>query len=112
MSYTKEVAAKIRKLRELKGYSQEYVAQELEMSQRHYQRLETGEVDLSLSKVEHVSTILGLKPAQLLGFDDKYVFENCTNTGIGSVTFQQIPESILSRHDAQIVQMNEEIAFL
>ncbi len=112
MSYTKEVAAKVRKLREIKGYSQEYLAQELEMSNRQYQRIEAGDVDLTLTKIEHLSKLLGLTPVQLMGFDDKYVFENCTNTGIGSVTFNHLPESIIAKHETQINLLREEIAFL
>ncbi|MCC5916338.1 MAG: helix-turn-helix transcriptional regulator [Cryomorphaceae bacterium] len=47
-NYNKVIAQKLRKVREIKGFSQESVALASELSQRQYQRIETGESDLTL----------------------------------------------------------------
>lgn len=112
MTYAQDTAKKIKKLRELKGYSQDYLAHELEISTRQYQRMESGEIDLTLSKMEQIAKLLDLTPMQVMGFDDKYVFEQCANTGIGTVTFNQLPKDVLALHDNQIKQLREEIGFL
>lgn len=40
------LAIKIKKIRELKGYSQDYVANKLAISQRAYSKIESGETRL------------------------------------------------------------------
>ncbi|MGB0254704.1 MAG: helix-turn-helix domain-containing protein [Flavobacteriaceae bacterium] len=45
----KNLTQNIRKIRELKGYSQQYVAIALNISQRQYSRLENNEVDIKIS---------------------------------------------------------------
>jgi transcriptional regulator with XRE-family HTH domain len=112
MTFTQDTAKKVKKLRELKGYTQEYMATELEVSTRQYQRIESGEIDLTLGKIEQIAKLLELSPVQVMGFDDKLIFEQCTNTGIGKVTFNQPPKDVLALHEDQIIQLREEIAFL
>lgn len=54
MSYNKLVASKLRKLRNLKGLTQANIALELDLSERQYQRLESGSGDLSLDKLDKI----------------------------------------------------------
>ena len=42
----------IRKIRELKGFSQDYMAQQLSISQRQYSRIEKNETEIALSKLQ------------------------------------------------------------
>jgi len=60
-----EVGQNIRKIRELKGYSQEYVANALEISQRNYSHIEKNEIELNLSKLSKISEILEVSPQQI-----------------------------------------------
>jgi len=46
-----EIGQNIRKIRELKGYTQEYIAKELEINQRNYSRIENNELELSLNRL-------------------------------------------------------------
>ena len=59
------VGERIREYRKFLGYSQEYVAEALNISDREYRRIERGEV------VIYVSTIAKLVK---LGFDEHYLF--------------------------------------
>lgn len=113
MSYTKNVASKIRKMREFKALSQEYVAGQLEISQRQYQRIESGGQDLGLRRLEEICKVLEVKPSELLGMDEKYVIENCSNSGFGQgFTINNLPEQLLTQYQEQIKQLKEEVAFL
>jgi transcriptional regulator with XRE-family HTH domain len=113
MEIQKTIANKIRKLREIKGYSQEYMAIATEISQRQYQRLESGEHDMSLSRLERICTALDISTDQLFGFDEKFVFENCTNnTGMGKVTINNSPDQLISQFQDQIQHLKKEVAFL
>ncbi|MAZ37435.1 helix-turn-helix domain-containing protein [Salibacteraceae bacterium] len=41
-----DIGLNIKKVRELKGYTQDYVAQQLAISQRQYSRIEQNESDI------------------------------------------------------------------
>jgi transcriptional regulator with XRE-family HTH domain len=59
--YTK-IGAKIRKIRELKGFSQEYMASSLGITQNSYSKLENQKTRLSLKRLNNISKILELDP--------------------------------------------------
>ncbi len=108
------IGSNIRKIRELKGYSQEYVSNQLEISQRQFSRIENNETDISVSKLQEISTILDVTPIQLLGFDEKFIFQNCTNNGVGNNYNNHFGVSEKERelYDKQIAQLQEELSFL
>ena len=59
----------LRKIRELKGYSQEYMAQQLEISTKSYSRIEKGETKLSILRLDRIASILGLTVNEVIEFD-------------------------------------------
>ncbi|MBS4040350.1 MAG: helix-turn-helix transcriptional regulator [Flavobacteriales bacterium] len=75
------VLKNIKKIRELKDLKQEYVAQELNLSTRAYAKLEAGETGLTLKRIFEISKVFEIKPEELLGFDSKTIFNNCTESG-------------------------------
>jgi transcriptional regulator with XRE-family HTH domain len=60
------VGAKIRHLRKKRGYSQEEVAEKLNISQSAYARIENGESQSWASHIEQLSTIFDVKPKSFL----------------------------------------------
>lgn len=56
----------IREIRFAKGYSQEYMAYRLEISQQSYSRLENGRQDLRMSQLIEIANILDVEAAHLL----------------------------------------------
>lgn len=69
----------IRKLRELKNLTQEFLAKELGMTQSSYSKIETGESDLAVSKLYKISEIIGVDVSQILEFDASHVFNISNN---------------------------------
>jgi transcriptional regulator with XRE-family HTH domain len=70
---------KIRKVRDLRGYSQEYMAEQLGMSsQKQYGRYETGETKLDMDHLEAIAKVLDMSVPELLSFDEKVFFNQCT----------------------------------
>lgn len=57
---------KIRTLRIMKGYSQEYMANELEISQNAYSKLEAGKTQISVKRVYEIALVLGISIYELL----------------------------------------------
>jgi transcriptional regulator with XRE-family HTH domain len=74
----KKIGEKIAKLRELKNFRQEYMADKLKIQQAAYSAIETGKTDIKYSQLEKISEILEIDLAKLIGFDEKTVF-NVTN---------------------------------
>lgn len=59
----------IKRIRELKDLTREYVACELNMSSSGYGKIERGEVDLTLAKLQKIATILEVNIVFILKFN-------------------------------------------
>lgn len=81
-----KVCEKIKRLRQEKGWSQEEIANKLNISVNAYGSIERGETDVNLSRLEAVSEVLGIDMADL--FDKKTsIFNNFGN--VQTQTYQQ-----------------------
>lgn len=74
-----KIHEKIRQIRELKNLSQEYIANELGLSIRAYSKIESGETQLTINRLNEISKILAVTPQEILGFDAAVVFNNGNN---------------------------------
>lgn len=69
----KAVAANIRKVREYRNYTQDYLAAKLEISQNAYSKIELGYSKITLDRLFHIALILEVLVQELLQFDpEKY----------------------------------------
>lgn len=57
---------KIRKIRELRGYTQEYMAESLKISVRSYGNIESGKTALKLDRLNLICTLLCISLDQLI----------------------------------------------
>ena len=69
-----QIGTKIKQLRELRNYTQAYMAHSLQMSLNGYGRLERDEVDMTLQRLERIAKLLGVDLLQILCFDENRVF--------------------------------------
>jgi len=65
----KKLGQNIRKLRELRNFTQQYMAEKLEMTQGNYARIENEEIHLSDSRLQKISELLGYSPEFIVQFD-------------------------------------------
>ena len=63
---TVAVAAKIRKTREQKNYTQDYLAAKLKISQNAYSKTELGYTQITISRLTAIAEILGVELIDLL----------------------------------------------
>lgn len=83
----KIISANIKKYRELKDLTREDVAGQLEMSVSGYSKIERGEIDLTLTKLQRISEVLGVSASDILNFDVTNIFNISNNQqvqGLGS----------------------------
>ncbi len=120
----KQVAENIKKFRELRNLSREQVAAELDMSLSGYSKIERGETELSLGKLNKIASVLGVDVAQILSFDASQVFNISNNENVnagmktqnvyygeGEVLFKytKLLEEEVARLREQVSVMKEEI---
>jgi transcriptional regulator with XRE-family HTH domain len=74
------VHERIRFFRQAKGWTQEEVADKLDLSPNGYGCIERGETDITLSRLEQLSQLFEIKLFQLLDADEKSVFNNLMGT--------------------------------
>ena len=106
------IGQKIKKFRELKNLTQEYMAAQLEMSQSAYSKIETGESDVTFKKLELISRALDVKPEDILTFNERLVFNVQHNqTGQGLV-INQMTDEMKKLYEELIAQLRAENAHL
>ncbi len=71
-----ETRKKIRSLREIKGYSQEFMAEKLDISQRTYSKIESGQVKLDLERLKAIADLLEVEFINLLDDNATSTFNN------------------------------------
>lgn len=107
-----QAETKIKQIRELKNFTQEYVAQKLGLSTRAYSKIETGETQLTINRLNEISKVLEMEPMQLLGFDDKKIFNinnSSGNNGYNNIFF---PEKLVQQYEETILALKEQIQLL
>jgi transcriptional regulator with XRE-family HTH domain len=107
-----QVGQKIKKFRELKNFTQEYMAGLLDMTQSSYSKIETGETDISYSKLEKIATVLEIRPEDIISFNENMVFNVMHNqTGKGLV-INQLTDETRKFYEEQIKTLKSEIEYL
>jgi len=77
----------IKKFRELKNITREQMASDLKMSLSNYSKIERGEIDLTISRIQEVANIIGIDVSQILNFDATQIFNVSNNSlvqGLGA----------------------------
>jgi len=83
-----KIHEKLKIIRMFKGYSQEEMAEKLSYSLSGYTKIERGETDLSVNKLENIAELMGIDLQKLLGMNEGNVFnvaENCTHSNLARV---------------------------
>ena len=81
---------KIRMLREGVGYSQDYVAKKLNITQQAYSKIEKNPDNATLERLKQLSEVLGVKINSIVGDDDMYIQQNFHQQGGNAATVMHI----------------------
>jgi transcriptional regulator with XRE-family HTH domain len=104
------IAENVRKIRVALGYSQEFVAKKLHMSQQTYSQLERHPEETSLKRLKQLAEVLQVSLLALLGEDQTYVQTNLNQTGGNAATKMVIHNS--AHTENYVIHLEEEIAHL
>ena len=83
------IGQNIRKLRELRNYTQAFMAERLELSVSGYGKIERDETDVSINRLMEIGKILETDYRNILNFDDKQVFNFTGNQNANGIVQNQ-----------------------
>ena len=97
-------------MRQFKGWSQEEIAEKLDMSLKGYANIEHGETDIKISKLEQIAKTFGMTLLDIISLNEKNVFnlaetQNC-NT-FNSVFSSSAPLSYFNDDSKLKVELQE-----
>jgi len=119
-----QVHEKLKVLRLCKGWSQDKMAEKLGYSANGYAKIERGETDIKVDKLEKIAGVVGVDLQQLIGLNEKNIFnviENFTQssqTGNIYLTETQCAHELekfyllLQERDKEIENLKQQIAQL
>lgn len=101
---------KLRHLRELKNFTQEYMALNLRISIRAYSKIESGETQLTINRLNEISKVLDIDPIEALKFDCNKIFEFTNGSVEGNS--KETPDKDKPSIEKYIKHLEQEIIFL
>lgn len=111
-----EIGTKVKKLRELRNFTQEFMAASLEMTPSGYGKIERNESEVTYQRLEKIAEVLGIKVEDIISFNESLVFNVMHNqTGITNgyvVNHNSVSDSEKRLYEDMINQLKEEILTL
>jgi transcriptional regulator with XRE-family HTH domain len=110
-----QIGNKIKKIRELRNFTQKYLADELSLSQSAYSKIEIGESEITYSRLEKIASVFDMKPEDIILFSENMLFNISKKPNIlndlSNVTYSQT-EVLIKSYEHQIQSLKEEVSFL
>jgi transcriptional regulator with XRE-family HTH domain len=105
----------IKKLRELKNYTQAYMASQLDLSIGGYGKIERDETDVTLSRLNEIAKVLDTSLTTLLEFNSSNIFnqynnKNATQNAVFQIQNENGLNDLISKINEEIKNMKNSIA--
>lgn len=103
---------KIKSIRELKNYTQEYMADQLGVTQAGYSKIEKGKTILSYAKLVEISKILEVSVEDVISFDSQRYFNsfnkvNGNNNGSILINSESSSEALKNLYEDKIALLEK-----
>lgn len=107
------VVNKIKRYREAKNFTQSYMAEQLDISQNTYSKIESGTIKLTVDRLEQISNVLNVQIEDILSSSDDQHF-NFHNSNIDKFYgyIENIQEDNKELLNITIGILNEQISYL
>ena len=114
-----DLPKKLKLIRSLKNWTQEDVADKLEISTHAYAKIERGETDVNFSRLQQIAEVMEIGLSQLFDLDEKNVFnltgehQKCDNWHVSSTSTGQVEyKHELEKANLIIEEREREIDYL
>ncbi|NBC57757.1 MAG: helix-turn-helix domain-containing protein [Bacteroidetes bacterium] len=105
------VARKIKQIRTQQGISQEYMAEELGITQPSYARLETEDARINIVRLMLIAKVLEVPASELLGEKAQNINNQSHNETANAYNVERV-NKIINADKNHIESLKEEIVFL
>lgn len=120
MNNLSNLGLKIKKLREFRNISQDFMAKELKISQAQYSRLESGEHNLKQEQLERIAKLLKYSVQQIQDFrlngNLPFISSHSGNSPTGiinrNINYYQIDPALEKHYQEYINSLKENIGLL
>jgi transcriptional regulator with XRE-family HTH domain len=113
------IGTKIKRIREMRGITQEEIAEELNLTAQAYGRMERGETSISAERLGKIAEKLGVNTDEIMRYDEnKFIISGNSNNGEASESNLQFNLNIYERDQTievlkdTITNQQEQIKFL
>ena len=110
-----QIGNKIKKIRELRNFTQKYLADELSLSQSAYSKIEMGETEITYARLEKIAAVFEMKLEDIITFSDNALLNFSNNPGNGNLYANvnySLNEVLIKSYEHQIQSLKEEVSFL
>jgi len=109
----KHIGNRIKRIREERDYSQDYIAQRLNITQKAYSKIETNQTRLSVDNLLKIAEVLETSVNKILDIDGGTVYNNySTHNGEGIVINKTTSDKIIELYDKLLKAKDDEITSL
>jgi transcriptional regulator with XRE-family HTH domain len=117
------IGSNIRKVRELKNFTQEYVAKKLGVSRSFYIKVENNETQIKFEHLHELSQIMNVKLNDIIDFNNKQIFSDSNSqlkeqdlvnnvSGNQHEDLKRLYEQLLTEKDARLQEKDEIIKMM
>ena len=113
------IGSKIKRIREMRGITQEEIAEDLNLTAQAYGRMERGETSISAERLGKIAEKLGVNTDEIMRYDEnKFIISGNSNNGEASESNLQFNLNIYERDQTievlkdTITNQHEQIKFL
>jgi len=113
------IAKNIKKHRELKGFSQEYMAHQLSVNQSTYAKMENSSTKITIDKLFSVAKLLETDVSEILDLKNQTIYnQDLKDNSVGHQQVEnlyqenkEVYQELLKAKDEQIALLKEQIIF-
>jgi transcriptional regulator with XRE-family HTH domain len=103
---------KIKKIRELRDFTQEYLAEKIGITQSSYSKIENGNDDILYSKLQEIATVFNLRVEDIIGFNENIVFNLKNNKKANGLVINQVSANEKKVYEEYIATLKDENSYL
>ena len=105
------IGQQLKRLREAKNYTQVWMVEQLDMSQKAYSKIETNESALTVEKLQRIAEVLEVNIYEFFDHNGKYVYNNIESQRKGGNAFViNQAEKAMELYDKLICEKDAHIA--
>lgn len=90
MNTSERLASKLRMLREVHNYTQDYVASVIDVSTNTYSLMEKGQAQYTIERIEKLANLYKMETTDFLKFSDQHIIHSITHSNGNGICSENV----------------------